>query len=148
MSAARSPIATRTVRSPSDATTPAGVRAAAAAVAAALGSGWAAAGQDTLGELILRIWLSEGGVPRAEAPAATAGWGGDRLLILRGPDGAVGIGMITTWDTAADAAEFATAATAAAAARTPAGVVASDGLRTVYIAMGDRAKDILVALGG
>ncbi len=116
-------------------------------VAAALGSGWAAAGQDTLGELILRIWLTEGGVPRAQATAATAGWGGDRLLILRGPDGAVGIGMITTWDTAADAAEFATAATAAAAARTPAGVVASDGLRTVLVAMGDRAADILVALG-
>lgn len=116
-------------------------------VAAALGSGWAVAGQDTLGELILRIWLTEGGVTRAEATAATAGWAGDRLVILRGPDGAVGVGLITTWDTAADAAEFATAATAAAAARTPAGLVASDGPRTVMVAMGDRAAEILVPLG-
>ncbi len=118
------------------------------AIGAALGTGWAAAGQDTLGELVLGIWLNQGGVPRAEANAAAAGWGGDRLVILRGPGGAVGVGMITTWDTEADAAEFATAATMAAAARTPAGVVASDGLRTVVVAMGDRAADILAALGG
>ena len=116
-------------------------------LAAALGSGWSAAGQDTLGELILRIWLTEGGVARADATVAAAGWGGDRLVVLRGPDGAVGVGMITTWDTAADAAEFATAATTAAAAQTPAGAVASDGLRTVLVAVGDRAADILVALG-
>ncbi len=119
-----------------------------AGITAALGTGWVAAGQDTLGELVLGIWLNGGGVPRAEANAAAAGWGGDRLVILRGPDGAVGVGMITTWDTAADAAEFAAAATTAAAARTPAGVVASDGLRTVFVAMGDRAADILATLGG
>ena len=118
-----------------------------AGVATALGSGWTAAGQDTLGELVLRIWLTEGGVARPEATVAAAGWGGDRLVILRGPDGAVGVGLITTWDTAADAAEFATAATAAAAARTPAGVVASDVLRTVLVGMGDRAADIVAALG-
>lgn len=116
-----------------------------AGIAATLGSGWIAAGQDTLGELILSIWLHEGGVPRAEANAAAAGWGGDRLVILRGPDGAIGVGMITTWDTGADAAEFRTAAATAVAARTPAGLVASDGLRTVVIAVGDRAADILAA---
>ena len=115
-------------------------------IAGALGTGWSVAGQDTLGELILRIWLTEGGVTRAEATAAVAGWGGDRLVILRGPDGAVGVGIVTMWDSAADAAEFATAATTAAAARTPAGVVASDGLRTVLVAVGDRAPDILERL--
>jgi hypothetical protein len=115
-------------------------------VAAALGSGWTAVGQDTLGELILGIWLNQGGVPRAEANAAAAGWGGDRLVILRGPDGAVGVGIVTTWDTAADAAEFAAAATTAVAARNPDGAVASDGMRTVLVAVGARAADILAAL--
>jgi hypothetical protein len=115
-------------------------------IAARLGPGWAVAGQDTLGELILSIWLHEGGVPRAQANAAAAGWGGDRLVILRGPDGAIGIGMITTWDTSTDAAEFMTAAATAVAARTPAGVVASDGLRTVVVAVGDRAAEILAAV--
>jgi hypothetical protein len=117
-------------------------------VASVLGSGWAAAGQDTLGELILRIWLTEGGVTRAEATAATAGWGGDRLVILRGPDDAVGVGMITTWDTAADAAEFFSAATTAVASIDPNGWVTSDGLRTVYVALGEGESGIVAALGG
>ena len=117
------------------------------AVATALGTGWTAAGQDTLGELILRIWLSVAGVPRAEAIAAAAGWGGDRLVMVRGPNGSVAIGMITTWDTAADAAEFLAAATTAVGAQSPAGVVAPDGLRNVLVAVGDRSADVLAALG-
>jgi hypothetical protein len=116
-------------------------------MASALGPGWTVAGQDTLGELILRIWLSLGGVARAEANAATAGWGGDRLALLRGPNGAVAVGMITTWDTAADAAEFLAAASTAVGALRPAGSVASDGLRTVLVAVGDRSADVLAALG-
>ncbi len=116
-------------------------------VKTALGAGWTVAGQDTLGELVLRIWLSLGRVPRAEAIAAAAGWGGDRLVMLRGPNGAVAVGMITTWDTAADATEFQAAATSAVGAQRPAGVVASDGLRTVLVAVGDRSGDVLAALG-
>ncbi|HET9851159.1 MAG TPA: hypothetical protein VFP56_01480 [Candidatus Limnocylindrales bacterium] len=117
-------------------------------VAKALGTGWTAAGQDTLGELLLSIWLTQGGVPGVEAQAAAAGWGGDRLVILRGPDGAVGVGIATTWDTAADAADFLTAASTAARAGDPDGVVASDGARTVLVAVGARAADILAALAG
>ena len=116
-------------------------------LATALGAGWTVAGQDTLGELVLRIWLSLGGVPRAEAITAAAGWGGDRLVMLRGPNDAVAIGMITTWETAADAAEFQAAATTAVGAQSPAGVVASDGLRAVLIAVGDRSADVLATLG-
>lgn len=115
-------------------------------VAAALGAGWSAAGQDTLGELILGIWLRAGAVPRPESIAAAAGWGGDRLVILRGPDGAVGVGIITAWDTAADAAEFQAAAATAMTTLDPGGLVVSDGIRRVYLAMGDRAADILTAL--
>jgi hypothetical protein len=117
-------------------------------VAKALGSGWSAAGQDTLGELLLSIWLTEGGVPRVEAQTAAAGWGGDRLVILRGPDRAVGVGIVTTWDTAADAAEFLAAASTAVRAGDPDGVVASDGVRRVLVAVGARAADILAALEG
>ena len=117
-------------------------------VARALGTGWTAAGQDTLGELLLSIWLTQGGVPSVEAQAAAAGWGGDRLVILRGPDRAVGVGIVTTWDTAADAAEFLAAASTAVQARDPDGVVASDGARSVLVAVGARAADILAALAG
>jgi hypothetical protein len=117
-------------------------------VAKALGTGWTAAGQDTLGELLLSIWLTQGGVPAAEASTAAAGWGGDRLVILRGPNGAVGVGIASTWDTAADAAEFLAAASTAVQARDPDGVVAADGTRTVLVAVGARAADILAALAG
>src|SRR5215210_43382 len=115
-------------------------------VAAKLGNGWTAAGQDTLGELVLGIWLEHGGVAPADATVAAAGWAGDRLVILRGPGGQIGIGLVTAWDTEADAAEFLGAASSAVAARTPAGTAASDGERTVVIALGDRSSDILAAL--
>jgi hypothetical protein len=75
-------------------------------LAGKVGAGWTAAAQDTLGELILRIWLVEGGVPPATSRAAAAGWGGDRAVLLRGPNGAVCVGLGTAWDTAADATEF------------------------------------------
>ena len=57
-------------------------------LAASLGSGWTVPLQDTFGELQLGIWLREGGVPSAEATDAAAGWGGDRLAVIEGPDGA------------------------------------------------------------
>jgi hypothetical protein len=66
--------------------------------------------------------------------------------MLRGPNGAVTVGMITTWDTAADAAEFLAAATTAVGAQSPPGVAASDGLRTVLVTVGDRAADVIAAL--
>lgn len=115
-------------------------------VAKALGAGWTAAGKDTLGEEILTIWLTENGVARPQAAAAADGWGGDRLVLLRGPDGALSIGLTTTWDTAADAGEFLAAASAAVARRSPAGVAASDGVRTVLVALGARSDDVLAAL--
>jgi hypothetical protein len=54
--------------------------------------------------------------------------------------------MVTTWDTASDAAEFAAAATTAVAALDPDGVVVSDGLLEVFVAMGDRAPDLIGAI--
>jgi hypothetical protein len=76
-------------------------------LATRLGDGWKVSMQDTFGELQLGIILKEGG---ASSPLdAAAGWGGDRVALLEGPDGKVAVVLDTAWDTAADADEFATA---------------------------------------
>jgi len=82
----------------------------AGALAKALGAGWSGTPEDTLGEFQLSVWLRENGVKALPAGAAAAGWGGDRLAYLRGPDGAYALVLRTAWDTAADAAEFVDAA--------------------------------------
>jgi hypothetical protein len=71
-----------------------------------LGDGWSVPLEDTLGELQLGIWLRESGVGADDAATATTGWGGDRLAVVEGPDGAWGVVLETTWDRAEDAAEF------------------------------------------
>ena len=86
------------------------------AVAASLGSGWTEAIQDTFGEFQMRTWLREAGVRTADATAAAAGWGGDRLAVLDGPADTWAVVIKTEWDTAGDAAEFESAATTAAEA--------------------------------
>ena len=75
-----------------------------------LGDGWCVPLQDTLGELQLRIMLGDAaGVDSATAQAAAAGWGGDRVALIDGPDGATGVVLDTRWDTDADAGEYAAA---------------------------------------
>ncbi len=85
-----------------------------AALASAMGAGWTATPEDTLGEFQLSIWLRENGVKALDAQAAAAGWGGDRFAYLRGPDRAYALALGTAWDSSADAAEFLAAATTAA----------------------------------
>ena len=84
-------------------------------LASRLGTGWTVPLQDTFGELQLGIWLRQAGVAADKATTAAAGWGGDRLAVMEGPDGAWAIAMHTEWDTAADAKEFESAATTASA---------------------------------
>jgi hypothetical protein len=72
-----------------------------------MGDGWKVGLQDTLGELQLGIWLRIGMERVPLATAAAAGWGGDRVTLLDGPNGSWAIAMQTAWDTAADATEFA-----------------------------------------
>jgi hypothetical protein len=97
-------------------------------VAAALGAGWSEAIQDTFGEFQTRTWLREAGVRGADATEAAAGWGGDRLAVLNGPDDAWAVVMKTEWDTAADAGEFeAAAGTAVDAAGGSAAVLPGEG---------------------
>jgi hypothetical protein len=117
-------------------------------LAASPGAGWTVAAQDTLGELILRIWLREGGVTVADARVASAGWGGDRLALLRGPNGAIAVALLTAWDTAADADEFAAAARLAVGDLPSGGTVGhATGSTTVSIGIGANAAAIVAALG-
>ena len=83
-------------------------------LAGKIGAGWSTALEDTLGEFQLKIWLGE--TAKAASVGATdaaAGWGGDRVAVLNGPNDAWVIALLTDWDTNADATEFATAATEA-----------------------------------
>ena len=85
------------------------------ALAKPMGAGWSGTPEDTLGEFQLSVWLRENGVKALPANAAAAGWGGDRLAYLRGPNGAYALALLTTWDSAADAGEFLATAKIAAA---------------------------------
>lgn len=79
-------------------------------LASRLGAGWSVPLLDTFGEYQLSIWLRENGVPAADVSPAAAGWGGDRLAVMEGPDGAWAVVLDTTWDSEKDATEFADAA--------------------------------------
>lgn len=75
-----------------------------------MGAGWKVSLQDTLGEFQLSIWLRQGVTRVPLANAAAAGWGGDRVALLDGPNGAWAIALLTTWDDNNEASEFADAA--------------------------------------
>lgn len=76
----------------------------------ALGPGWSADPADTLGEFMLRFWLTESGIDAAAAADAAAGWNGDRIVLFAGPDDATVVVVLSSWDTIADAQAFASAA--------------------------------------
>jgi hypothetical protein len=73
-------------------------------LAARLGDGWKVSLQDTFGEMLLEIVLRDGGATATND--AAAGWGGDRVALLEGPDGKKAVVLDTTWDSAQDATEF------------------------------------------
>ncbi len=75
-------------------------------LAAALGSGWSEVDTTPIGEASIRIMLEYFGATREDAAAAASGWGGDRALIVTGPDGAFAVAWRLAWDSQADAAEF------------------------------------------
>jgi hypothetical protein len=83
------------------------------AVPVQLGSGWTRTMQDTMGELQLRIWL-EGENPDSEtttaAAAATSSWGGDRIGLYEGPNGAWAVVLHTAWRSEDGATAFSAAA--------------------------------------
>lgn len=111
-------------------------------LAGRMGTGWAKVQEDTLGELQLRVWLESAGGPawKATADAAAAGWGGDRVELVRGPGGAWALILQTTWDTATDAHEFTVGATATLGAlRLTGRVLPGTGDRDVSVVIGSDA---------
>ena len=71
--------------------------------------------QQTMGELIMQVWVAGDETPTPAIPGlpvewphaeTAAGWGGDRLDMFENAEGGWGIVWSTAWDTAADAAEF------------------------------------------
>ena len=84
-------------------------------VAAELGSGWTASYEQTMGEMQTHVWLADGKKAQSLFPAlpaqlpnseAAAGWGGDRLASLDGPDGAWAVVWQTDWDSKVDQKDF------------------------------------------
>lgn len=75
-----------------------------------MGDGWAVELEDTWGEFQTRVWLEELGAPTGDAQDAAAGWGGDRLAVLSGPDDAWAVVLETAWDDADEADLFAAVA--------------------------------------
>ena len=67
------------------------------------GDGWTELDRDVVGELVTGIMLAEHGGRRA-----AAGWDGDTAAVFEGPAGRLGLVWLSTWDTAAEAREFAT----------------------------------------
>jgi hypothetical protein len=63
-----------------------------------LGAGWKVSAEDTLGEEQLNILMRTGNAKAGTDPAA--GWGGDRVALVEGPNGATAAVVDTTWDTA------------------------------------------------
>jgi hypothetical protein len=117
-------------------------------LASRMGAGWTATGQDTLGELLLRLWLSEAGIAPNLASDAAAGWGGDRLVLLGGPGGDA-VAVESAWDTAADADAFAAAARTAMTARALTGtVVHVAGSTRVSLAIGASSATLAGFLPG
>jgi hypothetical protein len=112
-------------------------------LASRLGSGWTMPLQDTFGELQLGIWLRENGVASADATKAAAGWGGDRLAVMDGPNGTWAVAVHTEWDTDADATEFAAAAaTALKKAGGPAQLFPGAGGKTRWVVVASDAATL------
>jgi hypothetical protein len=117
-----------------------------------MGSGWKVALEDSFGEFQLGVWLrGNTTIGAGVANQAAAGWGGDRVVVVHGPNGAWGVALRTLWDTVGDAAEFEAAALPLVAALgSPAALLRGPGgpERWVVIGSDDAALNSLAdALG-
>ena len=66
-------------------------------LSSALGEGWSEHRRDVMGEFLLRTWLEALGAAPA-ADVAAAGWGGDHVVLLDGPDTSHALGARIVWD--------------------------------------------------
>ena len=74
-------------------------------VTKALSDSWTTQDADTLGEFGLSVML-DSFLSSTFAQQAAQGWGGDRYVYLKDPDGRQTVVLSTTWDTEADSQEF------------------------------------------
>jgi len=76
-------------------------------LATRLGGTWKETIQDTFGEFQTDVWLVDvGKATPSTALDASAGWGGDRVVLLEDGRGAWVVVLDTVWDTDADQAAF------------------------------------------
>ena len=124
-------------------------------VAQALGDGWASRYETTMGELRASVLVAADepweipefplvGMTLPNA-AAAAGWGGDSIVTLDGPDESWAVVWQTTWDTAKDADEFAAAAGGAGLAKVPGEYVVMVGTDIAAAAPAEQGVLILTA---
>ena len=114
-------------------------------IATKLGAGWSEVAQDTLGELLIRIWTQIGGQSTLEARTAAEGWGGDRLALYRGPNGATIVVLVSAWDSIGDAQEFA-GSVGAVSDFTGRGIGVAESGKLVAIALGSAGTESKVNL--
>ncbi|MES2209231.1 MAG: hypothetical protein V4515_03485 [Chloroflexota bacterium] len=137
------PVSTEQILHPdADATTLAPIAMVVPAdLAARLGPDWSVAARDTFGELQTRVWLREGGVAGDVARLAAEGWGGDRLVLMDGPDGAAVVVWTTAWDSVQDARAFESAARTALGGLRLDARLASSGVRVAIAIRSAAAPD-------
>ncbi|GAB4580450.1 MAG: hypothetical protein Fur0022_31910 [Anaerolineales bacterium] len=112
-----------------------------------LGDGWTLLDQNVMGEWYTYLILAKGIDPAFQldaetAASAAAGWGGDAYAVYQSPAGAPAHVLLTTWDTATDASEFAAAFEQYATARfgPPTSTLTweTDGIVTLFLLNGDQ----------
>jgi len=75
-------------------------------LAVALGAGWEEVDDTPIGQVTIAIMLEYLGVSPVDARDAADGWGGDRMVIVTGPDDAFAVAWRLAWDSPADATAF------------------------------------------
>jgi len=107
-------------------------------LAASLGTGWKVALEDSFGEFELSVWLrGNTAIGAGAANEAAAGWGGDRIAVVDGPNGAWGVVLRTAWDTVADGTAFDSAASSLVAGlAAPASLLPGAGGKERWIVIG------------
>jgi hypothetical protein len=116
-------------------------------LASGLGTGWKVSLEDSFGEFQMQVWLKQNTtVPAASAIDAAAGWGGDRIAVLNGPNDAWAVVFRTAWDSDADAAAFESVATPIVEKLAdPAGLMPASGGRERWIVVASD-RDVLQTL--
>jgi hypothetical protein len=113
---------------------------------AALGEGWTVASETTLGEAMVAIWLEGLGLTQREAEIGSEGWGGDRVVVATGPDGAWALAWRIAWDAPIEVTEFTDRYAEVQASLPFATALATDGLETtVFHASSPEALTLLQA---